>query len=101
MTPTELAIGSKTFSFDRTIIMGVLNVTPDSFSDGGLHLSPDKALTRARQMVEEGADILDIGGGGEGIIGKLKGEQVVAIDPNKRELEEAARRPRSGIVHLG
>lgn len=43
-------------------IMGILNVTEDSFYDGGQHLSPDAALARARRMVEEGADILDIGG---------------------------------------
>jgi len=60
--PSELVVGSKRFSFDRTIIMGVLNVTPDSFSDGGLYVKPGKALERARQMVEEGCDILDVGG---------------------------------------
>ena len=43
-------------------IMGILNVTPDSFSDGGLFNAPDAALTQARAMVAEGADILDIGG---------------------------------------
>ena len=43
-------------------VMGVLNVTPDSFSDGGLYNAPEKARERALQMVEEGADILDIGG---------------------------------------
>ncbi len=43
-------------------IMGILNVTPDSFSDGGMFLDPRKACARAEQMVEEGADILDIGG---------------------------------------
>lgn len=58
----ELVVGSKRFSFDRTIIMGVLNVTPDSFSDGGLYIEPGKALERAMQMVEEGCDILDVGG---------------------------------------
>src|SRR5262249_44221404 len=42
-------------------IMGVLNVTPDSFSDGGMFLAPDRALTQARRMVAEGADIIDIG----------------------------------------
>jgi dihydropteroate synthase len=42
--------------------MAVLNVTPDSFSDGGLYLSPDSALARARQLLHDGADILDIGG---------------------------------------
>jgi dihydropteroate synthase len=46
----------------RTLIMGVLNVTPDSFSDGGLYLDPGLAVERARQMRAEGADILDIGG---------------------------------------
>jgi dihydropteroate synthase len=46
----------------RTIIMGILNVTPDSFSDGGKYLAPEKAVIRARQMILEGADIIDIGG---------------------------------------
>ncbi len=46
----------------RTLIMGILNVTPDSFSDGGHYFEVDKAIARARQMVEEGADIIDIGG---------------------------------------
>jgi dihydropteroate synthase len=43
-------------------IMGILNTTPDSFSDGGLYLDPDAAITRAGQMIQEGADIIDIGG---------------------------------------
>ena len=42
-------------------VMGVLNITPDSFSDGGQFLAPDHALAQARRMVEEGADIIDIG----------------------------------------
>ncbi len=42
--------------------MGVLNITPDSFSDGGQYLDPDEALDRAQQMIDEGADIIDIGG---------------------------------------
>ncbi len=46
----------------RTYVMGVLNVTPDSFSDGGVNFSPDKAVQRALKMVEDGADIIDIGG---------------------------------------
>jgi len=44
------------------VVMGILNLTPDSFSDGGLYLDPAAAVTRARQMIEEGADIIDIGG---------------------------------------
>ena len=46
----------------RTLIMGVLNVTPDSFSDGGEFFHPDKAVEHARRMVADGADIIDIGG---------------------------------------
>jgi len=44
------------------VVMGILNLTPDSFSDGGLYLDPTAAVVRARQMIEEGADIIDIGG---------------------------------------
>jgi dihydropteroate synthase len=47
---------------DRTLVMGIVNVTPDSFSDGGLHLDPNDAVAGALRMAEEGADILDIGG---------------------------------------
>src|SRR6202522_1585802 len=46
---------------DRTLIVGILNVTPDSFSDGGKYLDPDRAFTRAVELEELGADILDIG----------------------------------------
>src|SRR5436305_13978583 len=46
----------------RTVVMGILNVTPDSFSDGGQFLSRDHAVGHALQMLDEGADILDIGG---------------------------------------
>ena len=46
----------------RTMIMGVLNVTPDSFSDGGLFISPDAAIRHAAEMEGEGADIIDVGG---------------------------------------
>ncbi|WP_342437868.1 dihydropteroate synthase [Paenibacillus sp. FSL L8-0436] len=53
---SELVLG------DRTLIMGILNVTPDSFSDGGLWTEPDQAVKHALQMAAEGADIIDIGG---------------------------------------
>lgn len=46
---------------ERTIILGVLNVTPDSFSDGGRYLDPDRAFARAIELEEQGADIIDIG----------------------------------------
>lgn len=46
----------------RTVIMGVLNVTPDSFSDGGLYSDPEKAVAHALQMLDDGAQIIDVGG---------------------------------------
>src|SRR5437870_11623067 len=47
---------------DRVLIMGVLNVTPDSFSDGGRYLGVEAAVARAEQIQAEGADLLDLGG---------------------------------------
>ena len=47
---------------ERPLIMGILNVTPDSFSDGGEHNTPEAALLHARRMRDEGADIIDVGG---------------------------------------
>lgn len=46
----------------RTLIMGILNVTPDSFSDGGKYATVDAAVAQARRLIEEGADLLDVGG---------------------------------------
>lgn len=58
-----MKIGNKIVNLDeRTYIMGILNVTPDSFSDGGKYNETHEAVKRAKQMVEEGADIIDIGG---------------------------------------
>ncbi len=53
--------GKKLVLGDRTLVMGILNVTPDSFSDGGVWNTPEKALLHARQMVTDGADIIDVG----------------------------------------
>ncbi len=58
-----LQCGSHTFRLaQKTLILGVLNVTPDSFYDGNLFLDPARAVDRANQMVADGADIIDIGG---------------------------------------
>jgi dihydropteroate synthase len=46
----------------RTLVMGVVNVTPDSFSDGGVWLDPEDAITHGRQLLTEGADLIDVGG---------------------------------------
>ena len=58
-----MKIGNREFDVkNRTYIMGILNVTPDSFSDGGKWNSMDHALKHAETMIAEGADILDVGG---------------------------------------
>lgn len=62
-------------------IMGILNLTPDSFSDGGLYLDPEKALNRAREMVAEGADILDLGAEST-----RPGAEGVPVEEEKRRL---------------
>lgn len=59
---TFLDCGGRRLDLSRPAVMGVLNVTPDSFSDGGVFLSPQKAVAQALRMAEEGADIIDIGG---------------------------------------
>ena len=58
----EWKLRDKTLSLgERTLIMGVLNVTPDSFSDGGKYQDPDRAFARAIELEEEGADLIDVG----------------------------------------
>lgn len=59
---TMLDCGGRKLDLSRTAIMGILNITPDSFSDGGVFLHPQKAVDHASVMVEQGADIIDIGG---------------------------------------
>ena len=93
--------------FPRPSVMGVVNVTPDSFSDGGVHLEPDVAAAAARRMVEEGAAIVDVGGestrpGSDGVsaeeelrrvvpvLERLRGEVPVSIDTSKAAVAEAA-----------
>lgn len=58
----QLNCAGKMLDLNQPVVMGVLNVTPDSFSDGGCYLQPDAALRRAEIMAEEGAAIIDVGG---------------------------------------
>lgn len=59
----QLVLGGRVVRLgQRTLIMGVINVTPDSFSDGGLYLGPQQAVARAVELVRQGADWLDVGG---------------------------------------
>jgi dihydropteroate synthase len=105
-----LRVNGKDFTLgQRTWIMGVINVTPDSFSDGGLHFDKDKAVARGLQLREEGSDIIDIGGestrpGSEPIteeeelrrvipvISTLreKTDSLISIDTTKSEVAQAA-----------
>src|SRR5260370_17551902 len=59
----QWSLGTRTLELGkRTLIMGIVNVTPDSFSDGGLYLDSGKAVEHALQLLDEGADIIDVGG---------------------------------------
>src|SRR5689334_6556707 len=60
--PTWKIGNGESLSLDGPRILGILNVTPDSFSDGGRHAAPDDALRHADRLIEEGADVIDIGG---------------------------------------
>ena len=80
-----MIIGNSRFDFSKnTYVMGILNVTPDSFSDGGLHNTTDTAVAHALKMIEEGAAIIDIGGestrpGHEKISVKEELERVIPV----------------------
>jgi dihydropteroate synthase len=106
----KLRLPSRTLVLgQRTLVMGVLNVTPDSFSDGGMFFDADAAVTRAFEMEEAGADILDVGGestrpGSQGVsaeeelrrvlpvLERLRGKIKipVSVDTSKSEVAEAA-----------
>jgi dihydropteroate synthase len=78
-------LGTRTLELGkRTLIMGIVNVTPDSFSDGGLYLDRDKAVEHGERLLEEGADILDVGGEST-----RPGAQVNAPGANKSKGEPA------------
>ena len=59
----EWQIGSRPLQLGkRTLIMGVVNITPDSFSDGGVNFDRDRAVEHALKLLQDGADIIDVGG---------------------------------------
>jgi dihydropteroate synthase len=120
MAQREWKIARRALSVgERTLVMGVLNVTPDSFSDGGQFESPDSAAARAEEMIAEGADILDIGGestrpGAAGVVSaaeelrrvvpvveRLSGKATVpiSVDTTKAEVARAALAAGAEIVN--
>jgi len=74
---------------ERTYIMGILNVTPDSFSDGGLYFEPEKAVERALDMQNQGADIIDIGAQSTrpGAVQISPGEEIARLAPVLKALK--------------
>jgi dihydropteroate synthase len=112
-------IGERTLPIgERTLVMGVLNVTPDSFSDGDKFLTLDKAIAHADQMIADGADIIDVGGestrpGGEPVSAEEEIQRVVpvikeltkrsdtpvSIDTTKSEVARAALDAGASIVN--
>ncbi|HEX8181946.1 MAG TPA: dihydropteroate synthase [Pyrinomonadaceae bacterium] len=115
----EWKIGRRTLALgERTLVMGVLNVTPDSFSDGGRYFAPERAVEHAEQMLAAGASIIDIGGessrpGSEPVapdeelrrvlpviqqLAKLP-HAVISIDTTKSEVAREALRAGAEIVN--
>jgi dihydropteroate synthase len=116
----DLEVGGRKVRLgERTLVMGVLNVTPDSFSDGGLYLAPERALQRGLQLVREGADWIDVGGettrpGSQPIsaeeelrrvlpvirgLRRKLGSVPISIDSTKAEVAEEALRAGANIVN--
>ncbi|MEW5994890.1 MAG: dihydropteroate synthase [Candidatus Zixiibacteriota bacterium] len=76
--------GGRRLTLERPLVMGVLNVTPDSFSDGGRYVDTEDAVARAREMIAQGADIIDIGGessrpGAEPVSGEEEQRRVIPV----------------------
>ncbi len=103
---------------ERPLIMGILNVTPDSFSDGGRYCDLDRALAHGRQMIDEGADIIDVGGestrpGAESVLAdeekarvlpviqglRTESDVLMSIDTAKASVAEAALEAGAHIIN--
>lgn len=88
-----LLVRKTTFDWSRTYIMGILNVTPDSFSDGGEYFSVEAATNKALQLIEDGADIIDIGGestrpGSKEVSEQEEIERIIPVIKNIRNLNQ-------------
>src|SRR2546426_3296764 len=119
MVGRQWKIGDRIFDLSRHgLIMGILNVTPDSFSDGGKFFTAEKAVEHGLRMVEEGAQIVDVGGestrpGAEPVAAeeelrrvipvieqlRVKIETVISIDTSKAQVARAAIQAGASIVN--
>lgn len=84
--PFSIVARGQLIEYKRPAVMGILNVTADSFYDGGRHNSPDAMLAHARQLVAEGADIVDVG-----VVSTRPGAALLPPDEEARRLAEAVR----------
>jgi dihydropteroate synthase len=84
VTPADHPVLLALLSRPHPVVMGVLNVTPDSFSDGGQFIEPERALAQARRMIAEGADIIDVGAESTRPYG---GAQAVSIEEELERLQ--------------
>jgi dihydropteroate synthase len=112
-----LAAGRFRLDLSRPLVMGVVNVTPDSFSDGGRFLDKDAAIAHARKLVDEGADIIDIGGESSRpgalpvsvqqeldrvlpVLERVNGlEKPVSVDTRRPEVMQAALRAGASMIN--
>jgi dihydropteroate synthase len=116
--PLHLRCGNRSLDLSTPLVMGVINVTPDSFSDGGRFLDPAAAVDQARRMVEEGAAIVDVGGESTRpganevlvkeelrrvmpVVEKLVGsiDAVISVDTRKPEVMRAAVAAGAGLIN--
>ena len=117
--PHKYEIGKNVFDFEFAYVMGILNITPDSFSDGGLFIDKEKAISHALEMIELGADLIDIGGestrpGSEPVseseelkrvipiiseVLKSKPEAIISIDTTKAYVAKEAMRNGALIIN--
>jgi len=116
--PLELRCGDKTLDLTRPVVMGVLNVTPDSFSDGGRFLSVEAAVEQGVRMAAEGAALIDVGGestrpGAEPVsadeelrrvipvIERLRAATaaIICVDTSKAEVMRAASAAGAGLIN--
>lgn len=115
----DIQIGSKNFSLNNSYLFGILNVTPDSFSDGGKYFSVESAVAKGIELLNDGADILDIGGestrpGSEAVseeeelnrvipvineILKLRPDAIISVDTNKSKVAEESLKVGAKIIN--
>lgn len=118
MIASILDCNGRELALDRVLVAGIVNVTPDSFSDGGEHFDAQRAIEHGLRLVEEGADLLDVGGestrpGAEGVDAATEAARVVpviealakrvavpvSIDTSKAEVMRAAVAAGAGLVN--